>query len=164
MKVRVAFVLDISSTIAHSGKGGQEGKSLSAKKKKQQITFYSLNRRILSLLLRSFDYETDAVNMQLLLCGLLMVIQDHMSYERACAQTETAVKDTTDVEVSMITRQSSDSSVISPVASLSKMINISSENYFPATFKSQENLLLFSGKDTIGWFILFVYCLLFYCL
>lgn len=87
--------------------------------------------------------------MQLLLCGLLMVIQDLVTYENTCACTEAAAKDTADAEVSMITQQS-DSSVISPVTSLSKMMNITSENYFPTTFKSQENLLLFSGKDVIG--------------
>lgn len=142
----LVLISDISSTIAHSGKG-EEGKSLPSKKKKQ-VTFYSLKRRIFSLLLRSFDHETDATNMQLLLCGLLMVIQDHVTYENTCAQTEAVAKDTADAEVSMITQQSDTS--ISPVASLSKMINITSESYFPSTFKSQENLLLFQGKDTIG--------------
>ena len=78
-----------------------------------------------------------------------MVIQDHVTYENACAQTEAAAKDTADAEVSMITQQS-DSSGISPVTSLSKMMNITSESYFPSTFKSQENLLLFSGKDNLG--------------
>ena len=87
--------------------------------------------------------------MQLLLCGLLMVIQDHVTYENTCAHAEAAAKDTADAEVSMITQQS-DSSVIGAVNSLSKMMNITSENYFPTTFKSQENLLLFSGKDVIG--------------
>jgi len=144
----VVLILDISSTIARSGKGSEEGRSLSSKKKKH-VTFYSLKRRIVSLLLRSFEYETDPINMQLLLCGLLMVIQDHVTYENTCARTEAAAKDTADAEVSMITQQS-DSSVISPVTSLSKMMNITSENYFPTTFKSQENLLLFSGKDIIG--------------
>ena len=87
--------------------------------------------------------------MQLLLCGLLMVIQDHVTYENTYAETEAAAKDTADAEVSMIT-QRSDSLGISPVTSLSKMMNITNENYFPSTFKSQENLLLFSGKDTLG--------------
>lgn len=86
--------------------------------------------------------------MQLLLCGLLMVIQDHVTYENTYAKTEAVAKDTADAEVSMITQQS-DSLGISPVASLSKMMNITSENYFPSTFKSQDNLLLF-GKDTLG--------------
>ena len=137
---------DISSTITHSGKGSEEGKSALSKKKKH-VTFYSLKRRILSLLLRSFEHETDAVNMQLLLCGLLMVLQDHVTYENASAQTEAASKDTADAEVTMITQQNDS---ISPVTSLTKMMNITSENYFPSTFKSQENLLLFSGKDTVG--------------
>lgn len=135
-----ALVSDISSTIAHSGKGGEEGNLL---KKKKHVTFYSLKRRILSLLLRSFEHETDAINMQLLLCGLLMVIEDHITYENACARTEAAA----DAEVSMITQQSDLS--ISPVSSLSKMMNITSESYFPSTFKSHENLL-FSGKEIIG--------------
>ena len=87
--------------------------------------------------------------MQLLLCGLLMVIQDHVTYENTYAETEAVAKDTADAEVSMITQQS-DSLGISPVTSLSKMMNITSESYFPSTFKSQENLLLFSGKDTLG--------------
>ncbi len=143
-----ALISDISSTISHSGKGGEEGKSSSSRKKKH-VTFYSLKRRILSLLLRSFEHETDAINMQLLLCGLLMVIQDHVTYENTYAETEAAAKDTADAEVSMIT-QRSDSLGISPVTSLSKMMNITNENYFPSTFKSQENLLLFSGKDTLG--------------
>ena len=146
MKVLVACFTDISSVVAHSD---EKGRPSSNYKKKKLVTFYSLKRRILSLLLRSFDYETDAVNMQLLLCGLLMVIQDHVKYENACAETESAAKDTADAEVSMITQQS-DSSVTSPVTSLNKMISISSETYFPATLKSQENLLLYSGKDTIG--------------
>ena len=141
-----AVISDISSTIAHSGKGGEE--SMSSKKKKH-VTFYSLKRRILSLLLRSFEHETDAVNMQLLLCGLLMVIQDHVTYENTYAESEAAAKDTADAEVSMITQRSY-SLGISPVSSLSKMMNITNENYFPSTFKSQENLLLFSGKDTLG--------------
>jgi len=85
--------------------------------------------------------------MQLLLCGLLMVIQDHVTYENTSAQTEATAKDTADAEVSMITQQHDS---ISPVTSLTKMMNISSENYFPSTFKSQENLLLFSGKDSVG--------------
>ena len=87
--------------------------------------------------------------MQLLMCGLLMVMQDHVTYENTCAQTEAAPKDMADAEVSMITQQSS-STRISPVTSLSKMINISTESYFPSTFKSQENLLLFSSKDAVG--------------
>lgn len=104
---------------------------------------------MLSLLLRSFEHETDATNMQLLLCALLMIIQDHVTYENTCAHTEAVAKDTADAEVSMITQQSS-SSGISPVSSLSKIMNVSSENYFPTTFKSQENLFLFSAKDTVG--------------
>ena len=147
--IRSSLVLisDISSTITHSRKISEEGKSLSAKKKK--VTFYSLKRRMLSLLLRSFEHETDPTNMQLLMCGLLMVMQDHVTYENTCAQTEAAPKDTADAEVSMITQQCS-STGISPVTSLSKMINISTESYFPSTFKSQENLLLFSSKDAVG--------------
>ena len=105
---------------------------------------------MLSLLLRSFEHETDATNMQLLMCGLLMVMQDHVTYENSCAQSETAAaKDTADAEVSMITQRSS-SVGISPVSSLSKMMNITTESYFPSTFKSQENLLLLSGKDAVG--------------
>ena len=72
-----------------------------------------------------------------------------MTYENTYAETEAVAKDTADAEVSMITQQS-DSLGISPVTSLSKMMNITSESYFPSTFKSQENLLLFSGKDTLG--------------
>ena len=60
----------------------------------KHVTFYSLKKRILSLLLRSFEHETDAVNMQLLLCGLLMVIQDHVTYENTYAETEAIAKDT----------------------------------------------------------------------
>lgn len=120
-------------------------------KKKKHVTFFSLKRHMVSLLLRSFEHESDSTNMQLLLCGLLMVIQDHVTYENTCAQTEAATKDTADAEVSMITQQSS-SAGISPVSSLSKMMNITSESYFPSTFKSQENLLLFSGS-TVGQFL-----------
>ena len=87
--------------IAHSGKGGEEGKSTSSKKKKH-VTFYSLMKHILSLLLRLFEHEMDAVNMQLLLCGLLMVIQDHVTYENTCAETEAVAKDIADAEVSLI--------------------------------------------------------------
>lgn len=148
IQLSLVLISDISSTITRGRKVGEENRSLSAKKKKQ-VTFYSLKRRILSLLLRSFEHETDPTNMQLLMCGLLMVMQDHVTYENTCAQTEAAPKDTADAEVSMITQQSS-SAGISPVTSLSKMINISTESYFPSTFKSQENLLLFSSKDAVG--------------
>ena len=61
-----------------------------------------MKKCILSLLLQSFEHETDAVNMQLLLCGLLMVIQDHVTFENTYAETEAVAKDTADVEVSMI--------------------------------------------------------------
>ena len=141
-----ALISDISSTIAHSGKGGEEGK-LSSSRKKKHITFYSLKRCILSQLLQSFEHEIDAVNMQLLRCGLLMVIQDHVTFENTCAETEAAAKDTADAEVSMIT-QRSDSLGISPVTSLSKMMNITSETYFPSTFKS----LLWEGVTVMCYF------------
>lgn len=51
-----------------------------------------------------------------------MVIQDHVIFENTCAQTIAVTKDMADAEVSMII-QPSDTS-ISPVASLSKMIDI----------------------------------------
>ena len=72
---------------------------------KSQTTFLSLERCItciLSLLLRSIEHETDAINMQLLLCSLLIIMQDCITYDNMCAKTEVAAKDTTDAEVSMI--------------------------------------------------------------
>ena len=115
---------------------------------KSQTTFLSLERCILSLLLRSIEYETDAINMQLLLCGLLVVMQDRVTYDNMCAKTEVAAKDTTDAEVSMINQQNDSAS--ESIHNLTKLINITSDSYFPSTFKSQENLLLYSGKDSLG--------------
>ena len=59
-----------------------------------------------------------------------------------CARTEVAAKDTTDAEVSMINQQCDES-----IHNLTKM---TSDSYFPSTFKSQGNLLLYSGKDCLG--------------
>jgi len=115
---------------------------------KKPTTFLSLEHCILSLLLRSFEHETDATNMQLLLCGLLIVIQDRVTYDNTCVKTEATAKDTADAEVSMINQQSDDAS--GSINNLSKMMNITSDSYFPSTFKSQENLLLYSGKDSLG--------------
>ena len=115
---------------------------------KKQTTFLSLERCILSLLLRSFDHETDATNIQLLLCGLLTIIQDRVTYDNMCVKTEATAKDTADMEVSMINQQSDNAS--ESINNLTRMMNITSDSYFPSTFKSQENLLLYSGKDSLG--------------
>ena len=47
-----------------------------------QLTFFSLRRRMTKLLTNAIEAENDAVNTQMLLGGLMMIIEDNMCMER----------------------------------------------------------------------------------